>query len=70
MLTGNYIVYRNTAWAAVGDGGHFDLTQPASGYNAAWQVLRHRTSGAEVLVVTTHMYSGSNSLAGCQEPMR
>jgi endonuclease/exonuclease/phosphatase family metal-dependent hydrolase len=53
VLTGVHIVYRNTAYAAVGNGGHWYLND-AHRY-AAYQVLRHRTTGAEVLVVSAHL---------------
>jgi endonuclease/exonuclease/phosphatase family metal-dependent hydrolase len=63
-LAGNYIVYRNTTWAPVGNGGHYLINGPGAGFNGAWQVLRSRRTGAEVMVVSTHLSSG-NDAAGC-----
>jgi hypothetical protein len=57
VLTGSHVVYRNTTYEAVGNGGHWDV---GGGKWAAWQVLRHRGTGREFLVVSTHL----NSLTG------
>jgi len=58
VLTGQHVVYRNTTLAAVGDGGHWLL--PDSKW-AAWQVLRHRSTGATFLVVSIHLTTQSCS---------
>jgi hypothetical protein len=57
VMTGSHIVYRNTTYQAVGNGGHWDV---GGGKWAAWQVLSHRGTGREFLVVSTHL----NTLTG------
>ena len=55
---GNYVLYKKSTWSPVGNGGRWDLgTIPEGGSRyGTYQVLRHRTSGATVLFVTTHLY--------------
>jgi endonuclease/exonuclease/phosphatase family metal-dependent hydrolase len=57
---GSYVLYRKSTWSPVGNGGHWAigaLPEGGSRYGT-YQVLRHRTSGASVLFVNTHLYSG------------
>ncbi len=57
IRTGNHVVYRASVFDAVGNGGHWSL---GNGRYAAWQLLRHKATGAELLAVSTH----NTSLAG------
>jgi endonuclease/exonuclease/phosphatase family metal-dependent hydrolase len=50
--TGDYILYRKDSYAAVGAGDHWSL---GNNHWAAYQLLRNRTSGAKVLVVSAHL---------------
>jgi endonuclease/exonuclease/phosphatase family metal-dependent hydrolase len=50
--TGDYILYRKNAYAAVRAGDHWSL---GNNHWAAYQLLRNRTSGAKVLVVSAHL---------------
>jgi endonuclease/exonuclease/phosphatase family metal-dependent hydrolase len=57
---GSYVLYKKSTWSPVGNGGHWAigaLPEGGSRYGT-YQVLRHRTSGAPVLFVNTHLYSG------------
>jgi endonuclease/exonuclease/phosphatase family metal-dependent hydrolase len=66
--TGTYVLYKPSVYAPLGAGGHWDLGEMPGGGNrfAAYQVLRHRSTGATFLFVTTHLYVGSG-LSGDQE---
>jgi endonuclease/exonuclease/phosphatase family metal-dependent hydrolase len=66
--TGNYVLYKPSVYAPVGAGGHWDLGEMPGGGNrfAAYQVLRHRSTGATFVFVSTHLYVGSG-LSGDQE---
>lgn len=57
--TGVYLLFDASRYEALGTGGHWDLgTMPGGGSRwAAYQVLRNRSSGATVLVVSTHLYA-------------
>ena len=66
---GKNIGQRNTPWSAGGNGGTDDVGAAGSGYRASYQLLRDRASGAEVLAVSTHMFSGTNA-ASCAERAR
>jgi endonuclease/exonuclease/phosphatase family metal-dependent hydrolase len=62
---GSYVLYKKSSWSPVGSGGHWDIggmPQGGSRYGT-YQVLRHRTSGATLLFVTTHLYT-PGGLAG------
>jgi endonuclease/exonuclease/phosphatase family metal-dependent hydrolase len=62
---GNYVLYKKAAWSPVGNGGRWDIgTLPEGGSRyGTYQVLRHRSSGASMLFVTTHLYT-PGGLAG------
>lgn len=53
---GNYVLYRSAAYTAVGTGG---VWQVGHGRTAAYQQLRHRGSGARVLVASVHLNFGA-----------
>jgi endonuclease/exonuclease/phosphatase family metal-dependent hydrolase len=50
--TGNYILYKKSAYRAVGRGGHWSI---GDNHTAAHQILRNRHSGAKVLFVNAHL---------------
>jgi endonuclease/exonuclease/phosphatase family metal-dependent hydrolase len=56
--TGDYLLYRATAWSATDVAGHWDV---GDGRWAAYQVLTNRTSGAHVLVISTHLAAGAGA---------
>lgn len=62
---GNYVLYKRSAYAPVGTGGHWDLGRiPGGGSRyAACQVLQQRSTGARLLFVTPHLYT-PGGLAG------
>ena len=62
---GNYVLYKKSTWSPVENGGRWDIgTMPEGGSRyGTYQVLRHRTSGATMLFVTTHLYT-PGGLAG------
>jgi endonuclease/exonuclease/phosphatase family metal-dependent hydrolase len=51
-LTGNYILYRKSAYEAVGKGNHWELGDTRT---AAYQVLRNRQTGGRFLFVSAHL---------------
>lgn len=51
--TGVYILYKKSTFKAVGKGGHWNLGGKRS---AAHQVLRNRSTGAEFIFVSTHLW--------------
>ena len=59
------MLYKKSTWSPVGNGGRWDIgTMPEGGSRyGTYQVLRHRTSGATMLFVTTHLYT-PGGLAG------
>jgi endonuclease/exonuclease/phosphatase family metal-dependent hydrolase len=66
--TGDYVIYDNAKYRALGQAGAFNVGQiPSSGtatYRyAAYQLLQHRTSGARFLFVSPHLYVGSGTSA-------
>jgi endonuclease/exonuclease/phosphatase family metal-dependent hydrolase len=50
--TGDYILFRKATFSRVGDGGHWALGNRRW---AAWQVLRNRATGAQLLFVNAHL---------------
>jgi hypothetical protein len=56
--TGNYIIYRNTSYQAVGAGGHWFLDGTIS---AAYQMLQNKSTGATFLFVAPHTQVGSGA---------
>jgi endonuclease/exonuclease/phosphatase family metal-dependent hydrolase len=50
--TGRYILYKSAVYAPLGAGGHWDLGRSKF---AAYQVFRHKTTGARFLVVSLHL---------------
>ena len=62
---GAYVLYKKTAWSPVGPGGHWDIGKLPDGGSryGVYQVLRHQSSGALLLFVTTHLYT-SGGLSG------
>lgn len=60
-LTGSHIVYDSTRLAAVGNGGSWAI---GDGKWAAFQLLRHRSTGAEFVAVSTHLYSRDTGPGG------
>jgi endonuclease/exonuclease/phosphatase family metal-dependent hydrolase len=59
------VLYKKSTWSPVGNGGHWDIGRLPEGGSryGVYQVLRHRSSGASVLFVTTHLYT-PGGLAG------
>lgn len=55
LITGNYIVYRNDLFIAVGTGGNY---YTAGEYGGAYQMLKSRSTGALFLVVSLHLHVG------------
>ncbi len=53
--TGNYIIYNDHIYRAVGAGGHWFIGTPA----AAYQVLQNRVTGAKFLFVAAHLLVGA-----------
>jgi endonuclease/exonuclease/phosphatase family metal-dependent hydrolase len=53
--TGNYILFRNTSYRAVGAGGHWFLDNTNT---AAYQMLQNTATGATFLFVAPHMIVG------------
>jgi endonuclease/exonuclease/phosphatase family metal-dependent hydrolase len=66
--TGRYILYRSSVYETVGNGWHWNL---ARNRFAAFQVFRHKTTGARVLVISVHLSSapGATGDAYRQEEM-
>jgi endonuclease/exonuclease/phosphatase family metal-dependent hydrolase len=56
--TGDYILYKTSAYTAVGAGNHWNL--PDTKY-AAYQVLQNNTTGARFLFVAPHLVVGSGA---------
>jgi endonuclease/exonuclease/phosphatase family metal-dependent hydrolase len=56
--TGNYILYRSSAYRTVGAGDNWILDGPRT---AAYQELQNRSSGAKVLVVAPHVVAGNGA---------
>src|SRR4051794_7207893 len=56
--TGNYLLYKSSAWSPTSTPGHWDL---GDGKWAAYQVLRSRSSTARVLVVSAHLAIGTGA---------
>ncbi len=50
--TGDYILYRNDEFAAVGTGNHWSI---GDSHWAAYQILRSRSTGAEFLMISAHL---------------
>lgn len=53
--TGRYILYRKSAYRALGSGGHWDIGYPTW---AAYQVLQSRSTGDRFLFVSAHLFNG------------
>jgi endonuclease/exonuclease/phosphatase family metal-dependent hydrolase len=58
--TGRYLLYRTSAYRAVGSGGFWTL---ASARFAAYQLLQSRTTGARFLAVSVHLEPGAGRAA-------
>jgi endonuclease/exonuclease/phosphatase family metal-dependent hydrolase len=58
--TGDYLLYRTSAWTVAGPVGHWSLDATKW---AAYAVLRNRTSGARMLAVSTHLAIGNGAAA-------
>jgi hypothetical protein len=56
--TGNYIIYKNSSYRAVGTAGHWFLDSYST---AAYQMLQNRSTGATFLVVSPHARVGSGA---------
>lgn len=56
--TGNYILFRNSSYAAVGAGGHWFLD---SSTTAAYQMLQNTSTGAMFLFVAPHLMVGTGA---------
>jgi endonuclease/exonuclease/phosphatase family metal-dependent hydrolase len=56
--TANYLLFRTATWSATPVGGHWDIGDRKF---AAYQVLQHRASGARVLVISTHLATGTGA---------
>jgi hypothetical protein len=56
--TGNYILFRNSSYAAVGAGGHWSLDNPTT---AAYQMLQNTATGAVFMFVAPHLIVGSGA---------
>jgi endonuclease/exonuclease/phosphatase family metal-dependent hydrolase len=58
--TGNYILFNQSTFAKVGDGGHWALGDMRW---AAWQVLKNKATGAKFLFVNAHLLPTSGGAA-------
>jgi hypothetical protein len=56
--TGNYILFRNSSYAAVGAGGHWLLDNSTT---AAYQMLQNTSTGAVFLFVAPHLLVGQGA---------
>ncbi|MGN6472993.1 MAG: endonuclease/exonuclease/phosphatase family protein [Mycobacteriales bacterium] len=68
--TGDYILYRNDEFTAVGTGNHWSIGQ---NHWAAYQLLRSRATGAEFLMISAHLIvprGHANDLVREQETQR
>ncbi|HWB66599.1 MAG TPA: endonuclease/exonuclease/phosphatase family protein [Mycobacteriales bacterium] len=61
--TGQYLLYKTSAYRAVGDGGHWTFPGNGSTHEAAYQILQNRTTGARLLVVAVHVAVGNHKSA-------
>ena len=56
--TGNYIIFKNSSYRAVGTAGHWFLDSYST---AAYQMLQNRSTGATFLVVSPHARVGAGA---------
>jgi hypothetical protein len=56
--TGNYIIYNNSSYRAIGTAGHWFLDSYST---AAYQMLQNKATGATFLVVSPHARVGSGA---------
>jgi hypothetical protein len=64
VRVGDYVIYDNSAYKAVGASGHWLISSPSESKRwwAAYQVLENRATGGRFLFVSTHLIVG-NKLA-------
>ena len=61
VRVGDYVVYDNSTYRAVGASGHWQISSPSESKRwwAAYQVLENRATGARFLFVSTHLVVGN-----------